>query len=92
MVVDSRANKSVVVQSMILGHENKRQKLYVGVGVSTLVKILSEKQSKCQLIYKKTKLLLYLSLVYTHTYRIYLKVRSMHIVWIIPVYIIHMVT
>ena len=34
MVVDSRANKSVVVQSMILGHENKRQKLYVGVGVS----------------------------------------------------------
>ena len=53
MVVDSRANKSVVVQSMILGHENKRQKLYVGVGVSTLVKILSEKHSKCQLIYKK---------------------------------------
>ena len=44
MVVDSRANKSVVVQSMILGHENKRQKLYVGVGVSTLVKIFSEKQ------------------------------------------------
>ena len=41
MVVDSRANKSVVVQSMILGHENKRQKLYVGVGVSTLVKIFS---------------------------------------------------
>ena len=56
MVVDSRANKSVVVQSMILGHENKRQKLYVGVGVSTLVKIFSEKQfSKCQLIYKKNK-------------------------------------
>ena len=67
MVVDSRANKSVVVQSMILGHENKRQKLYVGVGVSTLVKIFSEKQfEEVQLIIKKTKLLLYLSLVHTH--------------------------
>ena len=69
MVVDSRANKSVVVQSMILGHENKRQKLYVGVGVSTLVKIFSEKQfskSKVQLIYKKNKTFV-ISFSCTHT-------------------------
>ena len=65
MVVDSRANKSVVVQSMILGHENKRQKLYVGVGVSTLVKIFSEKQSKCQLN-KKNKTFV-ISFSCTHT-------------------------
>lgn len=68
MVVDSRANKSVVVQSMILGHENKRQKLYVGVGVSTLVKIFSEKQFEVQLIYKKNKtFVISFSCVYTHT-------------------------
>ena len=63
MVVDSRANKSVVVQSMILGHENKRQKLYVGVGVSTLVKIFSESS---QLICKKNKTFV-ISFSCTHT-------------------------